>query len=228
MKPLKSVFVAYTLAFAACSVQPTTIAQQKSIITGPSDPTAKSFRLAQVAVQIPLGARIQNTHYGWGCLPGYTVDWRGGSINLTEAEMLETFRNEFTLANYKVAGNPKALIFDNATPTAELLVAGAIEKLEMNVCFPFSGVPSANVGITSQIKGSVYMRARWQIFDTTSGKVVFETTTEGSFAAPDTISGSVPEFLKFAFKANIRNLLAETALHELAKRGKEGNPGNRI
>lgn len=229
MKPLLHVvFVACALALAACSVQPSTIAQQRSITTGPNEPNAKSFRLAQVALQIPLGSRIQNTHYGWGCFPGHTVDWRGGSINLTDEEMLETFRNEFTHANYKVAGNPKALIFDQATQSAELLIAGAIEKLEINVCFPFSGVPSANIGITSQIKGSIYMRARWQVFDSHLGKVVFETSTEGSFNAPDTISGSVPEFLKLAFRANIRNLLAETTLHELAKRGKEGNPVNRI
>lgn len=228
MKPPYSLLLVCAVALTACSVQPTTIAQQRSITVGPNEPDARSFRLAQVALQIPLGSRIQNTHYGWGCFPGQTHDWRGGTINLTDEEMLETFRNEFTGANYKVAGNPKALIFDQATQSADLLIAGAIEKLEINVCFPFSGVPSANVGITSQIKGSIYMRARWQVFDTTLGKIVFETSTEGSFASPDTISGSVPEFLKLAFRANIRNLLAETALYELAKRDKAGKSVNRI
>lgn len=208
---------------AACTVQPTTIAQQKAVLAGPSDPNAKSFLLAQVVTQIPLGTRVQNIQYGWACLPGNSLDWRGGRINLTDEEFVDAFRKEFTQASYKVAGDSKALFFDRATKKAELLIAGAIEKVEINVCFPFSGVPSANVGLNGKIKGFAYMRVRWQVLNAALGEVVFETTTDGSFVASEVVSGSVPEFLKNAFQSNLRNLLAEQRLHDLAKPSKDGS-----
>ena len=201
----------------ACAVQPTSTAQQKAAIAGPSDANAKSFLLTQVATQIPLGTRVLNLQYGWSCFMGNSADWRGGRVNLTDDEFKDAFRKEFTQANYKVAGDPKALFVDETARQAELLVAGAIEKYEANVCFPFSGSPNADIGITSKLKGSTYLKVRWQVFSTVSGKVVFETTTDGAFNAPETISGSMPEFLKKAFEANVRNLLAEPRLHELAK-----------
>lgn len=208
---------------AACAVQPTTVAQQKAVVTGPSDPNAKSFLLTQIVTQIPLGTRVQNIQYGWACLPGNSLDWRGGRINLTNEEVADSFRTEFTQANYKVAGDSKALFFDRTTKKAELLVAGAIEKVEINVCFPFSGVPSANVGLTGKIKGFTYMRVRWQVLNADLGEVVFETTTDGSFVAPEVVSGSVPEFLKNAFQSNLKNLLSEQRLHDLAKPSKDEN-----
>lgn len=210
-----------TASLMACAIPPTTTAQQKAVIAGPNDANAKSFLLTQVVTQVPLGSRVLNIQYGWSCFTGNSVDWRGGRINLTDDEFKDAFRKEFTQSNYKVAGDPKALFVDKTVANAELLVAGAIEKYESNLCFPFSGSPNADIGITGKLKGSTYLQVRWQVFSTASGKVVFETTTDGSFNAPEITSGSVPEFLKKAFEANVRNLLAEQRLYELAKPGKD-------
>lgn len=136
---------------------------------------------------------------------------------MTDEEFSDGFRKELTKLNYKVAGDPSALFVDHTLKNADLLVAGAIEKSQTNVCFPFSGSPDANIGITSRLKGSTYMRVRWQIYSKSSAKVVLETTTEGSFEAPETIAGSIPQFLKNAFQANVSNLLAEPRFFEISK-----------
>jgi len=218
MKYVASTLSLLLAVLAGCSsVQPTPIAQQKSPIPAPSDPDARTFLLADVVTQIPLGDRVMNIQYGWSCFKGNYADWRGGRINLTDEEFRDGFRKEFTNLNYKVAGDPLALFVDNTIKNADLFVAGAIEKAQTNVCFPFSGSPDANIGVTSRLKGSTYMRVRWQIYSKSSAKVVLETTTEGSFEATETIAGSIPQFLKNAFQANVRNLLAEPRLFELSR-----------
>lgn len=193
------------------------MAEQKTPLLAPTGPDAKTFLLTKVITQIPLGDRVVNIQYGWSCFKGNALDWRGGRINLTDDEFSDGFRKEFTKLNYKVAGDPSALFVDTTINSADLLVAGAIEKVQTNVCFPFSGSPDANIGITSKLKGSTYMRVRWQIYSKSSAKVVLETTTDGSFEAAEVITGSIPQFFKNAFQSNVSNLLAEPRLFELSK-----------
>ncbi len=217
MKVFISILAIAIATLTGCTVQPTTVAIKKAPIDGPTSPEAKTFLLTKVATRIPLGDRIMNIQYGWGCFKGESVNWRGGRINLTHDELAAGFREEFTKMHYKVAGDPSALFADPTIKEADLLVAGAIEKLETNVCFPFSGSPSADIGITSQLKGSTYMRMRWQIYSKSSRKVVMEAFTDGSYSAQEVISSSIPQFFKNAFQENVRNLLADPRLFNLAK-----------
>lgn len=218
MKYTATFLAVLATTLAACgSVDPIPVVVQKASISGPASADAKAFLLSKVVTQIPLGDRVLNIQHGWGCFEGNKVDWRGGRINLTDDEFEDGFRKELTKLNYKVAGDPTALFADNTLSSADLLVAGAIEKLQTNVCFPFSGSPDLSVGSTGKLKGSTYMRVRWQIYSKASAKVVLETTTEGSFEAPEVVTSSIPLFFKNAFQSNVRNLLAEPGLFELAK-----------
>jgi hypothetical protein len=218
MKNIATILFLLSTALVGCrSVQPTPLVRQKALIPAPIEVDAKVFFLSRIVTQIPLGDRVLNIQHGWGCFKGNHVDWRGGRISLTDEEFDDGFRKEFTKLNYKVAGDPSALFDDNTINRADFLVAGAIEKIQTNVCFPFSGSPDASFGITSELKGSTYMRVRWQIYDKVSEKVVLETTSEGSFEAPEVVTSSIPLFLKNAFQANVRNLLAEPRIFELSK-----------
>ena len=218
MKCISTILVITATSIAGCgSVEPTPVVVQKATISAPVAVDSKTFLLSKVVTQIPLGDRVLNIQHGWGCFEGNKVDWRGGSINLTEEKFSDSFRKEFTKLNYKVAGDPSALFGDSTIKSADLLVAGAIEKVQTNVCFPFSGSPDLRVGVTSKLKGSIYMRVRWQIYSKASAAVVLETTTEGSFEAPEVVTSSIPLFFKNAFQANVHNLLAEPRLFELAK-----------
>lgn len=206
-----------TVFFGCGGVRPTPVVEHKTPIAASAAVDTKLFLLSKIVTQIPLGDRILNIQHGWGCFEGNPVDWRGGRINLTYDEFADGFRKEFTKLSYRVAGDPSALFDDSTIDNADLLVAGAIEKVQTNACFPFSGSPNADIGITNKLKGSTFMRIRWQIYSRASAKVVLETTTEGSFDAPEVIAGSIPQFLKNAFQSNVRNLLAEPRLLDLAK-----------
>ncbi|MEQ1773793.1 MAG: hypothetical protein ABL891_08415 [Burkholderiales bacterium] len=213
------------IALCGCgTVAPTKIAPDNTPIPISDGSESKSFLLSRVVTRIPLGDRVLNIQYGWGCMAGNYRDWRGGGINLTQEEFNDGFRKELEKHRYKVAGDPSALFVDKSIYEAELLVAGAIEKSETNICVPFSGSPDANIGITSKMKGSTYMRIRWQIYNPATSSIVLEMTTEGAFSANEVIDATLPIFLKNVFQANLRNLLADSKFNMLARKDSGRSP----
>lgn len=214
-----SLLSAATATFAGCiTVPPAPVASIKTPIAAQSSQEARSFLFTDVLTRIPLGDRVLNIQHGWLCAPGNSVEWRGGRLNISRDEMGDSFRQEFAKMNYRVAGDPQALFIDESIQHSDLLVAGAIEKVETNVCFPFSGSPNADFGYLGKLKGSTYIRIRWQIYGRLESKVLFEVTTEGSYTTEEVITSSVQKFWKQAFAMNVQNLLGEPAIRELSMR----------
>lgn len=200
-------------ALFGCSVAPVKLAENKTPQTIAPGASAKPIQFRKIVTKLPLGEQIGQLQYGWGCFPGAALNWRGGQLNITDEELTETFRTELENNNYPVVGDPYALFGDPSAMEAEIIVAGLVNKVDIRVCFPFSGVPTANIGNTSTLKGGVFMRVAWQIYSRTAGKVVYETTTEGTYKTEETISGGLPIVLRNAFAANVRNLLADPGFH---------------
>jgi hypothetical protein len=201
--------------FGGCAVAPVQIAETKAPQPVPSGANAKAIQFRKMIAKIPLGEQIGQFQYGWGCFPGAAVNWRGGKLNITDEELTDTFRKELQANNYPVVGDPYALFEDPTSQSAEILVGGLVEKIDLKVCFPFSGSPNINIGNTTLLKGGVFMRVAWQLYSRTAGKVVYETNTEGSFKTEETIAGGLPVVLRNAFAANVRNLLADPGFHRL-------------
>ena len=175
-----------------------------------------SFR--KVIAKLPLGEITGQIQYGWGCFPGRTLGWRGGQLNVTDEEFTDALRKELELRKYPVVGDPYALFGDSTVEKAEFIVAGLITKVENQLCFPFSGSPNANIGNTTAAKGATLMRVAWQIYSRSVSKVIYEVTTEGSYRSEETINGGFPIFLRNAFAANVRNLMADAGFHNLVSK----------
>ena len=188
---------------------------------------AKLIEFRKIVIKIPLGEQIGRIQYGFGCFPGATLNWRGGRLNITDEELTDTFRKELESLNYRVVGDPYALFGDPAAWKAEILVAGLVTKVEVNTCFPYSGSPTLHVGNTSALKGGAFMRVAWQVYSRLDGKVVFETTTEGSYHTDEVISGGFPVVLRNAFASCVRNLLANAGFHSLVLRNEHDDAGQR-
>lgn len=190
-----------------CEITPTKTAEQKSPQKIPDTQQSKSIAFGKIVTNIPLGTTTGRIHYGWACATGNVMNWRGGNINLTYTEQSEAFRKEFTSFNYRVPGDPYNLFDAPAELTADLVVSGVIEQLEINICFPFSGSPSADFGNTSLVKGASYIKIAWQVFSREENKVVSRLN---------------------AFSANLRNLIAQPEFYELAsqRNSKKLNPEN--
>jgi hypothetical protein len=176
---------------------------------------ATPLGFTKIVTKIPLGEQIGTIQHGWACLPGSSVTWRGGRLNITDEELADTFRRELASRNYPIVGDPYALFGDPSQTVAETFVAGLVTKIDLKVCFPFTGSPTLDFGNTDRVKGGAYMGVSWQVFSRKEGKVVREFNTEGTFQTEETISGGFPIILRSAFAANVRNLLADPGFHAL-------------
>jgi len=181
-------------------------------------------QFSRIVTKLPLGEQIGQYQYGWGCLPGAVIGWRGGRLNVTDEELVETFRKELQTRNWPVVGDPYALFGDPASSGAEILVAGLVDKVDIRVCFPFSGSPNIDIGNTGTLKGGVFMQVSWQLYSRGANKVVYETTTQGSYRTEETVAGGLPVFLRNAFAANVRNLLADPGFYALVAKGRGRRP----
>lgn len=211
-------FIVYLIAACAlcgCAVKPVPIVESKAPHVIPLGSDVNPIEFRRIVTKIPLGEQIGQYQFGWWCSLGASINWRGGRLNITDEELTETFRKELEGNNYPVVGDPYALFGDPSAWKAEILVAGLVNKVELKVCFPFSGSPNVDIGNTSTLKGGAYMRVAWQLYSRAVGKVVYETTTEGSYTTEETVSGGIPLFLRNAFAANVRNLLADPGFHSL-------------
>ncbi len=204
-----------TILIAGCAVKPVQVAESNTPLALAADAEASPIEFRKIVTKIPLGEQIAQFQYGWWCAPGSTVTWRGGRLNITDEELTETFRKELEANNYPVVGDPYALFGDPSAWKAEILVAGLVNKVDIKVCFPFSGSPNIDIGNTSTLKGGVYMRVAWQIYSRSAGKVAYEVTTEGSFSSQEAIAGGLPMFMRNAFAINVRNLIADSGFHDL-------------
>lgn len=218
--------------FQGCAVKPVQQADTKSPIEIPAGETAKPLAFRKIMTKLPLGEQIGTIQYGWGCFPGTALTWRGGRLNITDEELTETFRKELESRNYPIVGDPYALFGDPSDATAEVFVAGLVTKVDLKVCFPFSGSPTLDVGNTSTVKGGAFMGVTWQIYSRKARKVVLEISTQGSYQTDTAVAGGFPVILRDTFAANVRNLLADQRFHKLLTEkegeGSEPPPSNGI
>jgi len=214
--------VAFQLS--GCAVTPVQVADSKAPQAIPPGAGVSPIQFLRIVTKLPLGEQIGQYQYGFACLPGSQIGWRGGQINVTEEELTETFRTELQRYNYPVVGDPYALFGDPSSWKAEILVAGLVNKMDVRVCFPYSGSPNVNIGNTGMLKGGVFMQVAWQLYSRDAGRVVYETTTQGSYNSDEAINGGLPLFLRNAFAANVRNLLADPGFNGLVLKRKNDKP----
>ena len=179
----------------------------------PQGADAKPIQFKKVIVRLRRGEEVGKSFVGLACLPSGTVEWKGGRVNITDEEFTDAFREELQKYNYPVVGDPNALFEDPSSWKAELLVAGQVNKLEVSACYPMAGF-----GNFKDSKGGAFVRVNWQIFGQLERKVVYETSTEGSFNTENSTSFGIEKALTNAFGVAVQNLLADAKFHELVVR----------
>src|ERR1041385_3457147 len=104
-----------------CAVAPVQVAESNTPRAIPQGVEATPVQFSRIVTKLPLGEQIGQYQYGWGCLPGAVIGWRGGRLNVTDEELVETFRKELQTRNWPVVGDPYALFGDPASSGAEIL-----------------------------------------------------------------------------------------------------------
>lgn len=219
------VMIGGALVLAGCGT-PVQKAELKVARDVPQGADSKPIQFRKVVVKMRRGEEIGEMQVGVLCLPTQKVEWKGGRVNVGDEEFTDVFREELQKFNYTVVGDPNALFEDPSAWKAELIVAGVINKLQVNACYPMGGF-----GNWKDSKGSTFVRVQWQIYGQLERKVVYETTTEGSYEATSSSSMGVEKALTNAFGVAVQNLLADAKFHKLVTETRaltssvEGRPG---
>lgn len=170
----------------------------------PSGKKAKPVQLKRVITKIKRGTVIGSFQAGMLCLPGGELTWKGGRGFVDINELNEVFREEFESANYTVAGDPDSLFDDSSSWQAEYLIGAIITDIEVGLCYQPGGT-----------KGDVYLEVNWQVYSRLDRKVVYKTTTEGSYEVIEPSSHAIMDLYVYAFGMAAQNLLADQKFYAL-------------
>jgi hypothetical protein len=170
----------------------------------PTGQKAKPVQLKKVMVKIKRGTQIGSYQQGLFCAPAGTLTWKGGRVIVDIAEFDGVFREEFESANYTVVGDPEALFDDPSSWKAEFLIGAIISEIDISVCYQYG-----------QITGESYLEVNWQLYSRLDRKVVYKTTTEGSYEIVEPIDTPDEDLLLYAFGIATQNLLADPKFYAL-------------
>ncbi|MDB5763694.1 MAG: hypothetical protein JWQ21_2689 [Herminiimonas sp.] len=182
--------------------------EQKASIAFPEGTAGRTAFLKTVKNRFETpGTKIGELQKGWRCEPSGDIAWTSKVYALFSPKLGKVFSGELERAHYPIP-TVSDTIFDepkdkDKTKTnTELHVGMLIKDIAANLCAKTEGA-----------LGGVYMKVFWQIYSPDAQKVVFETTTEGSFQSetPDKALDSL--FIK-AYAMAVKNLLAEQGFYD--------------
>lgn len=206
------------VGLSACGTAATRVAPSLAPIAVPTFESTKPIAFRKIVIKIPRHRPIGGVSIGIFCINRGEMTVSGGRYELDADQFNDIFRTELQQANYNIVGDPDALFEDPDIRSAEYFIAGLIEDIEANVCYPWAGY-----GNYSSSSAEVYMEVEWQIFDTLSREVVTTLHTSGSFDVDERFNGLDYAFDE-AFALAARNLLADRQFYELVR---TENPDNR-
>lgn len=197
------------LALISCAIPPVTSAERLIPITIPEGAYSNELRLSTVVAKLTPGESIAKVQYGWMCLPTAPRQLPTGKPPMSNDNLTLGFKRVLEPLRYKIEQAPQSVFATRADQPAKLLVGATIQHLETNACFPFTGSPLLNVGDPSLAKGRVHMRITWELFSVALDKVVYTTTTTGTFEAGEVVTGGIDTMYLNAFMASLTNLASD-------------------
>jgi hypothetical protein len=126
-------FIFLALIISSCATAPVKYAELNEAIEVPQGTDSVPLAFNKIIVKLRRLEEIGEAYGGFLCVPNTKLEWQGGRVNITTEDFTEIFRDELLKANYPIVGNPNALFDDPELSKAELLVAGMINELELNI-----------------------------------------------------------------------------------------------
>lgn len=183
------------------------VAEEKPIIVFPEGTQGRPSFLKSMKTRFETPAvKIGEIQKGWFCAAGGDLLWNSKVYNLMSPRMPKLFRTELEKAHYPTPKVSDAIFDepkDKAKSDAELHVGMFIKEAAANFCVKGEGV-----------QGGVYLKIFWQVYSPEAQKVVFETTTEGSYQ-PSGFEKTIDVFFDKAFVLASRNFLGEQGFYDV-------------
>lgn len=204
---------------SGCQSTPIKQVSVRKAIEIPEGKQSKPIMFKKIVVKLSRGEEYGTMQAGLLCVPRGKLLWKSGKIVWSGDDLTEVFQDELKSANYQVVGDPDALFEDRSATGAELMIAGKVDSLKANLCYPMAGI-----GNFSSSKGSAFMQVNWQVYSTLHRKVIYQATTEGSSDHKDSTDGAAADLILGAFAVAVRNLLADEGFNKVVLKDTIKNP----
>jgi serine protease Do len=207
LMPVLTTFLAVCL-FTSAWADPPQVKQvaEKPVILFKEGTNGKASFLKTIKARFeePNG-KIGELQKGWFCGKTGDIVWSKKLYNAISPKLGKAFKEELEAAHFPTNKMSDA-IFDtpkeDVKPASDLHVGMLIKDVAANFCVK-----------SSELQGGVYMKIFWQVYSPEAQKVVFETTTEGSFQPEGLIKSNMDLFFLNAFRSATRNLLSEQGFY---------------
>jgi hypothetical protein len=194
------------LLMVGCAVPPGATPSPAMPAALPADRQFAELGLGPIAQRLnPAESGVQ-TQYGWFCLPAGKRYFTGDQPAISWASLDQAMRVALEPLNYKLRPRVGS-VFSNDR-LSRLYLGGTITAVRANICHPFTGSSSLNIGNPGLAKGNALIEISWELFDSTDKKVLFATTIQGSFDTASTVDGGLSALLLRATANNVANLAA--------------------
>ena len=193
--PLLVLLLAATLAISGCATMGAPelrTFEDKKPLAAPPEP--RQIAVTRLVSKLPTGSRVGTSSGGLLCVPQAPMTWRPGLDEAVTGEVLTVLREELKKAGYKVPGQTGSLFDEGGNGQADLLLAGAIKAVTLNVC-------SGPQGRSSESSVEI----EWQLYDRRTRSVIFTGMTGGTAKSA---AGNREASLD-ASAASLRNILAQ-------------------
>lgn len=210
---MKSILTRLFVASLCLGVSLASQAQEKKVIEVAEKPVipfaqgAKGHTVALTKLRTKFAtppAYIGMIRYGADCKEKFYIGWDRAVYAQYTKGMGEILRDELKKAHYPVPPSPSV---------AQLHIGAYIEEVQVDHCSKNAVVSRDEKGrkqaSVKNLDGTVYVKIVWQVISPDGPRVIFETTTEGSYRSDAEIQSSPAAFFRKAYGVAVRNLLAE-------------------
>jgi S1-C subfamily serine protease len=175
---------------------------------------SKPIQFSKVVIKLKRGEHVGQFQAGVLCLGRGDIYWKGGRLTVDSEEFTDTFKDELEKNGFKTVGDANALFDDASTWKSEVLVAGLVKDLRVNICYPMTGFSDP-----SSSKGEAFLKVDWQIYSKLDRSVVYSVSSEGSGKQNESMVGGDNMAVLNAFSQATRNLLADEEFRSIVERG---------
>jgi len=165
-----------------------------------SSESAGSVKLSKVVVNIRRGDRIGYEKSSGICLIPHEVLWRTGQVEIEDRDLEGIFRAQVKRAGFRTPGGVEELFESNEDDAVDFLVGAAIDRIDMNVCYPRTEDPEKS-------RGTASIDVEWQIYSQLERKIVGRLKITGVANRPETDGGGRFGLVKDAFADAVRQLV---------------------
>ena len=149
---------------------------------------------------------IGKAYGGTACVAHGDLYWGGNEKLLTDVSNM--VRNKLDKFGYSLVGKAYSPFNDEYSKQSELLLGGKVVDVQSNACYSVSGV-----------KGEVFVKVDWEIYDTKGKSIILSVSSEGSSSRMEFEKAGDMTLYKDAFDMAIDNLLAEKTFYSLLTSG---------